>query len=317
MTDANKAFWKGGLPLDETEAASKGIPQAPSEKATKGYFEGEWGSRAATIESFGIAFIKCLKKEGWSAILNPIVAFLKILFKIDPSVEITDAGFSSIQEAYNTNKLTEKDLRGEGSLGKLNLIFNAKLYKKKGAEITEYLSWQYEAIHANNIPAGVSIKTIFANIASKDGKSDLSELKNDEMLKALETSNFQYEIRQLTNFKELIKTSLKVSGPNKAKEVEQATDEEVELIVSKITSPGAAKKFLAYLVNLYRIKNYQLLQKLIKEPFGEKLKRNHDSTSTTFDEDVFFDNLLNISGKKYAAEQLKTLITKLIDIAKL
>ncbi len=196
----------------------------------------------------------------------------------------------------------------------LNLIFNAQLYKKKGAEITEYLSWQYEAINSDNIPADVSIQTIFANIASEKGNSDL---KNSETLDNLKKSKFQYDIRQLTNFKEIIKISLKVSGPNKAKELVQATDEEIEIIVSKITSTEMSKKFLAYLVNLYRIKNYQLVQKLLKEPFGEKLKLNHDTTRTTFDEDVFFDNLLNISGRKYAVEQLKTLITKLIEIAKL
>ena len=100
VTDANKAFWEGGLPKTGEENPNK-LPTVNTDAEAAGYYKGEWGDRADTIKSFGIAFIKCLKKEGWSAILNPIVAFLKTLFKISLlAIFISVAGGAGVRGIF-------------------------------------------------------------------------------------------------------------------------------------------------------------------------------------------------------------------------
>lgn len=307
---ANKAFWLGGLPKAGEENPNK-LPVAPTEQAALGYYKGEWGERAALVQSFGSDFIKSLKEEGWTAALNPFVAFLKDLFKRAPDVKLNDARFNQLYTAYTDHKVSEADLRGNGKLGQLNLILNPTFYNKSASDIDLYLKWQSKAKNATKIPTGVSLQTIYANIVCAEGNKDLKDPKMLETITS--TDSLSYTIRPVTKFTELVKSGLSIDSADV--EVVQATDEDIEKILKQLTTADKAKKFLAYLLNLYRIKNYALLSKLLKEPFGGKLKTNRETTHTSFDEDLYFDSLLSSSTKKYAETQLKELITKTIEIA--
>lgn len=309
--EAYNAFWNGGLPKKGQENP-KGLPLASTDKMAAGYYQGEWGKHAGLIKSLGTLFTDSLTEFGWTATLNPFIALLKHLCKFN-KVLINDSSFSQLHSMYK-NEITEADLRGEGKLKELNLIRNPLFYDKSTTEIADYLSWQHAALQGESqLPSDSKLEVIYANIVSSEG--DLSDLKNKATYSAISSANFQYPIRQLTKYKELIKKGFKVDG-DKTKVV-QATDEDVTNILSKITTEEKAKKFLAYLVNRYRVANLALLTKLLAEPFGDKVKTNRNATSTTFEEDRDFDNLINTAAKKYSFNQLKTLITKLLETAKL
>jgi hypothetical protein len=173
------------------------------------------------------------------------------------------------------------------------------------------LAWQKEAIRAESkIPSDSTLQTMYANIVYAKGSN---KLKDSATLELLTSKGTRYEIRPLTKYKELIKTNLKVDG-NKSTKV-QATDEEVAAIIKKVTNESTAKKFLAYIVNYYRAAKLSSLEALLKEPFGDKLKSNRNDTETTFDEDKYFDKLLQTASKKYSTEQLKTLVSGLLKVA--
>ena len=180
-----------------------------------------------------------------------------------------------------------------------------------GAKIREYLKWQREAKNSSEVPSDSNIKTMFANIVVDS--ETVADLKDEQAFNKASEANFQYEIRDLTKYKELIKTYLKVDGDKE--DVKQATDEEVTKILAEVTTVDRAKKLLTYLVNLYRIKNLTLLTKFFEKPFGQKLKSNRERVITSFEEDKNFDKLLKISTRKYSEKQLEELITKLIETA--
>ena len=308
--EAFKCFWQGGLPTDADEAKKRRVPLAATDAAALGYFKGEWGDRAKLVESFGTAFTDTLKEIGWGEVLNPFVAWLRHLFKFSDLVFSGDS-FETILEAYKKDDVEESDLRGKGKLGKLNLVLNPTLYTKSSDEITEYLTWQKDAIRAESkIPSDSTLQTMYANIVYAKGSD---KLKDSATLELLTSKGTRYEIRPLTKYKELIKINLKVDG-NKSTKV-QATDEEVAAIIKKVTNESTAKKFLAYIVNYYRVAKLSSLEALLKEPFGDKLKANRNDTETTFDEDKYFDKLLQTTSKKYSTEQLKTLVSGLLKVA--
>lgn len=306
--EALNAFWNGGLPL-AGEANKLELPVADNEKIKKGYFVGEWGKDAIRVESFGTIFIESLLTEGWSAVLNPLVAILKHLFKFK-DVYIDDASFSHLNTAYENKLVTEEDLRGTGVLGELNLVRNPTFYAQS-PDMLDYLNWQYKFKTSDKLSQDSNnIQTIYANIVAANGNA--TNLKAKDTLTTIEAAKFQYKIRSLTAFQEIIKVNFKVDTSDKV-EVKQATDEEVAKIVSQITTADAAKKALAYLVNLYRVTNLKLLDKLLAEPFGSKLKNNRNNTTTSFEEDKGLDEL--IASRKYSEAQLKELVTKLINTA--
>lgn len=310
--EANKAFWLGGLPK-KGDPNPKAFPVAATNKMAQGYYAGEWGKYAKLVESFGTPFMKTLKEYGWTEVLNPYIALLRHLFKFE-KVWINDASFAAVLKAAKEGLVSENDLRGKGKLEELELVRNPLFYAKTGKEITDYLNWQRAA---KNVEATVysdaanGLKTVYANIVSAEGNS--SDLKDEAAYTAISAARFQYKIRQLVPYKEIIKLNLEVDG-DKSKIV-QATDEEVTKIISKVTDRTVAKKFLAYIVNYYRIAKLSVLDALLKEPFGTTLTANRNATTTTFDEDKKFDTLLQIKSKKYSSEQLKTLITELLKVA--
>ena len=308
--EAFKCFWQGGLPTNEDEAKKRRVPLAATDIAALGYFKGEWGDKAKLVESFGTAFTDTLKEIGWGEVLNPFVAWLRYLFKFS-DLAFSGDSFETILEAYKKDDVEEEDLRGKGKLEKLNLVLNPTLYTKSSDEILEYLTWQKDAIRAESkIPSDTNLQTMYANIVYAKGSD---KLKDGSTLELLNSKGTRYEIRPLTKYKELIKINLKVDG-NKSTKV-QATDEEVAAIIKKITDKSTAKKFLAYIVNYYRVAKLSSLEALLKEPFGDKLKSNRNDTETTFDEDKYFDKLLQTTSKKYSTEQLKALVSGLLKIA--
>lgn len=312
--EAYNAFWNGGLPK-EGEANPKELPIAPTDKIAAGYFNGEWGKNAERIKSLGTPFIDSLKEIGWSYILNPFVDLLKHLCKAD-TILINDASFSQLRTLYGS-KVTEADLRGKGKLQELNLVRNPLFYKYSGSEITDYLTWQHALVTSGNIPEENRLEVVYANIAYANGDASSQEqlLNNATAYNAVSSAKFKYEIRKLSRFKEIIKTGFKVDG-DKQKTV-PATDEDIKEILSKIKSPEQAKKLLTYLINLYRILDFGILKKLLAADFGAKLKTNRNASATTYEEDLKFDLVINTAIKKYSFEQLKTLCTKLLEIAKI
>lgn len=152
---------------------------------------------------------------------------------------------------------------------------------------------------------------MYANIVSADGNA--ADLKDKVTYNAVSSANFQYKVRPLVKYKEIIKLGFDIDGDEP--KVTQATDEDVSAIISKVTTKDYAKKLLTYLVNFYRITNLNMLTKLFAEPFGAKIKTNRDTVTTTFEEDREFDALINTSTKKYSLAQLKTLLAEVIKIA--
>lgn len=308
--EAYDAFWTGGLPK-EGEANPKELPIAPTDKIAAGYFKGEWGKHADRIMSLGTPFIKCLKEVGWSETLNPFIALLKYLCKFD-TVLINDASFTTLQSLYNV-KIYEDDLRGKGKLEDLDLVRNPMFYKQSSDDIATYLTWQHTLISSGKLPEDTHEKVIYANIAAAAG--NVKNLEDATAYKTVSAAKFIYEVRKLSQYKEIIKAGFDIDGDKH--KVTQATDKDVEEIISKVKSPTQAKKLLTYLVNLYRVIGLGMLKKLFQEPFGEKIKTNRNTTSTSFEEDTDFDLLLNTAVKKYSLNQLKTFCTKLLEIAKL
>jgi hypothetical protein len=310
--EANRAFWLGGLPK-EGDPNPKALPTAATNKMSQGYYAGEWGKHAKLVESFGTPFMTTLKEYGWTEVLNPYIALLRHLFKFE-KVWINDASFAAVLKAAKEGLVSENDLRGKGKLEGLELVRNPLFYAKTSKEIADYLNWQKAA---KNVEATVysdaanGLKTVYANIVSAEGNS--GDLKDETAYNAISGAGFQYKIRQLVPYKEIIKINLEVDG-DKAKAV-QATDEDVTKILSKVTDRTAAKKFLAYIVNYYRIAKLSILDALLKEPFGATLTANRNATTTTFEEDKKFDALLQVKAKKYSSEQLKTLVTELLKTA--
>lgn len=308
--EAYAAFWNGGLPK-RGEANPNELPVATNGKMAAGYFEGEWGKHAARIKNLGTPFMSSLTEFGWSAKLNPFIDLLKHLCNHE-HLFLNDSAFSQVRSLYGS-KVSEADLRGKGSLGELNLVRNPLFYKKDGGEISDYLNWQHEVQNSNQIPSDSKLEILYANIVAENGKA--YKLKDPAAYSEISAANFVYNIRKLTAYKEIIKTSFKVDG-DKQKLV-QATDEDIATILASITTSDKAKQLLTYLVNLYRVTNLNMLMKLFEEPFGDKVKANRNSVHTAFEDDRKFDQLVNTATKKYSLDQLKTLFTKLIEIAKL
>lgn len=308
--EAYTAFWKGGLPR-KGEDNPKNLPIASSDKFAAGYFKGEWGKQADRIMGLGTTFINCLKEIGWSETLNPFIALLKHLCKFD-TVHINDASFTQLRSLYGT-KISENNLRGKGKLEELDLVRNPLLYKQSGDAVADYLTWQHTLIAADKISEDTNEKVVYANIAAAIGNTE--NLEDATAYKTISDAKFVYEVRPLSQYKEIIKASFDVDGDKH--KVSPATDKDIEEIIAKVKSPERAKKLLTYIVNLYRIIGLGMLKNLFKEPFGSKLKTNRNTTSTSFEEDTEFDLLINTAAKKYSLAQLKTLCTKLMEIAKL
>jgi hypothetical protein len=178
----------------------------------------------------------------------------------------------------------------------------------------EYLKGQLTAIkRVSALPEGSDLKTTFMNIAAKDGNN--SNLNDSKILGAVTANSYTYTIRQLTIYKELIKVTF---DPNDEENetVKDASNDQINSIVKSINTQDKAKKFLAYLISVCRIMNVNLANELNKK-FNNKLIANRNATQTTFEEEVAFDKLLNRSTTKYSAAQLETIITEVIQIAKI
>lgn len=308
---AFKAFWNGGLPL-KNEANPDNLPIADNNKFKLGYYKGEWGEQGELVRSFGSHFTKLLSEYGWTATLNPVISFLKYLFKLK-SITINDASFAHILEAFNRNLISIKDLRGNGILKEFNLIFNPSLYTDSTSMI-EYLRGQSTAIkRVNELSAGSDLKITFMNIAAKNGNS--SNLNDSKIIDTIKANSYTYTIRPLTAYKELIKLTF---DPNdeENESVKDASNNQISSIVKSINTQDKAKKFLAYLISVCRIMNTNLANELNKK-FNNKLITNRNAIQTTFEEEVAFDKLLNRSTTKYSEEQLETIIAEVIKIAKI
>ena len=308
--EANAAFWNGGLPK-KGEANPNKLPVVNSDKFAEGYFKGEWGKNAGRIKTFGSVFTDCLKEFGWTETLNPFVALLKYLCSFE-TLLLDGAAFTQLRTLYKT-KIYEENLRGKGTLENLDLVRNPLFYKQDSSEMADYLTWQHSLLSSKAIPEDVNEKVVYANIAAAAG--DAANLEDTKIYQAIEGANFAYEVRKLSQFKELIKAGFEVDGDKD--KITPATDKDVEEILAKITSTDQAKKLLTYLVNLYRVIGIGLLKKLFAEPFGDKLKANRNAVSTTYEEDIKFDLIINTAIKKYSFNQLKNLCTGLMSTAKL
>ena len=308
---AFKAFWNGGLPL-KNEANPDNLPIAANTKFNLGYYKGEWGEQGELVRSFGSHFTNLLSEHGWTATLNPFIDFLKYLFTLK-NIMINDASFAHIVEAFNIGLISIKDLRGKGILEKFNLIFNPSLYADS-TSIIEYLKGQSTAIKwANNLPADSNLKTVFMNIAAKDGNS--SNLNDSKILGTITANSYNYTIRPLTTYKELIKTTFDPDDEEN-EIIKDATDKQISSITNSINTQDKAKKFLAYLISVCRIMDNNLADKINKK-FNNKLISNRNTTQTTFEDEVAFDKILNRSTTKYSREQLEKIITEVIKIAKI
>ena len=308
--EANAAFWNGGLPK-KGEANPNNLPIASSDKFAEGYFKGEWGKNAGRIKTFGTVFMDCLKEFGWTETLNPFVALLKYLCSFE-TLLMDGAAFTQLRTLYKT-KISEENLRGKSALENLDLVRNPLFYNQDSSEMADYLTWQHSLLSAKAIPEDVNEKVVYANIAAAAG--DAANLEDTKTYQKIEGANFAYEVRKLSQFKEIIKTGFEVDGDKD--KVTPATDKDVEEILAKITSTDQAKKLLTYLVNLYRVIGIGLLKKLFAESFGDKLKANRNAVSTTYEEDTKFDLIINTAIKQYSFDQLKNLCTGLISTAKL
>lgn len=312
--EAFQAFWNGGLPKKDDENP-KELPVVATDKLAAGYFQGEWGKNADRIRKLGTAFTDTLREFGWSYVLNPFIELLKHLCKYE-YVVFDDASFSQLRAMYGS-KISEADLRGKGKLGELNLVRNPLFYKKSGAEIADYLTWQYAFLTSGKIPNESRLEVVYANISFDTGESlDINKILNDtRAYTAISEAKFIYEVRKLSKYKELIKSGFKIDG-DKQKTI-PATDEDIKEILTKVKSAEQSKKLITYLINLYRVIDLGLLKKLLADPIGEKIKTNRNTTSTTYEEDLKFDLIINTAIKKYSFEQLKNLCTKLIELAKI
>ena len=309
--EAYEAFWKGGLPK-EGEDNPKNLPIASEDKFAKGYFKGEWGANAERIMGLGTNFINCLHDIGWTEKQNPFLALLKHLCTFD-TVLINDSAFMQLRSLYETS-VSNEDLRGKGLFGEVNLVRNPLFYKNSGDDIASYLNWQSKLKTSGKLPKDSNEKVVYANIAAAAGNT--KTLQDTAIYQTISDAKFMYEVRPLAQYKKLIKEGFGVNG-DKRKTV-PATDKDIEAIIAKTKSPEDAKKLLTYLVNLYRVLELNMLKNLFKaDTIGNKLKANRNTVSTRYEEDVNFDLLVNTAAKKYSFDQLKTLCTKLIEIAKI
>ena len=309
--EAYKAFWNGGLPLAGEENPLN-LPNAFNEKVKKGYYNGEWGAQGELVRSFGKNFTDTLfdSDYGWNEILNPFIALLKYLFKFD-IITINDASFYHLVNAFKNRQITEKDLRGKGILGNINLIRNPRFYKLS-TEMTEYLEWQKAAVdYKNSLPDNADFSTVFANIVANEGNTSKDAVFADKTAATKINNSANYVIRDLTSFKNNIKTYLKVDQVEKT--TTKATDDSVNKIISNITDKNKAKKFISYWVNVYRVLQADWVEEISKT-FKPSLIDIRNSTPTTFNEDREFDKLLSLKTTRYDREQIKTILTKVVEI---
>lgn len=309
--EAYNAFWNGGLPL-KGEENPLNLPNAANEKVKKGYYKGEWGAHGELVRSFGKNFTDTLfdSDYGWNETLNPFIALLKYLFKFD-IITINDASFYHLVNAFKNRQITEKDLRGKGILGNINLIRNPRFYKLS-TEMTEYLEWQKAAVdYKNSLPDNADFGTVFANIVANEGNTSKDAVFTDKTAATKINNSANYVIRDLASFKNSIKTYLKVDRVEKT--TTKATDDSVNKIISNITDKNKAKKFISYWVNVYRVLQADWVEEISKT-FKPSLIDIRNSTPTTFNEDREFDKLLSLKTTRYDKDQIKTILTKVVEI---
>lgn len=309
--EAYNAFWNGGLPL-KNEDNPLDLPIAANDKIKKGYYKGEWGAQGELVKSFGKNFTDTLfdSDYGWNETLNPFIALLKYLFKFD-IITINDASFYHLVNAFKNRQITEKDLRGKGILGNINLIRNPQFYKLS-TSMEEYLEWQKAATNnRNSLADGIDFNTTFANIVSAEGNIDENGVFTDKTVLDNINTSANFPIRNLTEFKNNIKNYLEVDQVEKT--TTKATDEVVNKIINSITDKNKAKKFISYWVNVYRVLQADWVEEISKT-FKPSLIDIRNSTPTTFNEDREFDKLLSLKTTRYDRDQIKTILTKVVEV---
>ena len=197
-----------------------------------GYYRAVWGENSARVKSFGAAFIDALEDFGWTAEVNPLIAFLELIIEAKGGLKvstITPPGFQALANGLTSGYITEEEFTTGGIYDIYNLIFNPSFYTRPFSELKELLQIQHKLkkiLPCTNKGYG------WANIYSKVGN-----LENLDLF--IQPGR---DLRKLSEIKAIIR--------------KLSTDDELEAedaheVVERITSASDAAKVLSYLFDVY------------------------------------------------------------------
>lgn len=246
------------------------------------YYEVEWENLAEKVRALGTTFTEELRALGFSANTNPFVDFIKnsnFLDIVNPGAFDLKV-YNALHNSYLRRIITDKDLRGEGKLGKKNLIFNNNLYLLSGYQIEDILDLQLKAIHQfEALDKNSDLRKNYKNIT--DFISDLFYKGGNPLTLIASTDN---TLKSITDIEALFK--------NCFGEIEKKRKFNVADLDNSINDIRSAKILLLYLLIRY-CDNAALRNKYIKAYGLEDTTINYNQLKNW---GIIFDNI-NITEK--------------------
>lgn len=202
------------------------------------------------------------------------------------------------------NQLTLDDIRGSGTFGAYNIVFNDNLYRLTSS-VPTYLSLQHrvrrdEANLGDLRPKYKSSPgNVLANIMYVNGDEDSFSV-------AMEPGNNVF--RSTSDIEQII--DIKMPNSDKQEKAEITTDV-LDDIINSIKSQEDAKKALSYLADVWSI-DFTTQLNTVDDNFGGELFKNRDAVQTKHNETLHYKNLLRLSQYEYTPRTVLNLLVKLM-----
>lgn len=288
-----EVFWNGGQ-ID---------PRMPEQE---GYFKEAWGENATEISGLGSQFMKTLVEIGWEETTNPFVAYLKKIIAAKRPEIPNRPSMNNLIKAYQDGKLSDQDLRQDGSLKEYNLIYNG-LFTTSPADQATLLGAQANFINGAKAKiqefGGNDLGIAFANIYSARGNTkNLSQVISEQ------------ERLSLRSTKEIVALVAKITGKT-ANQNTEATDQLVQNILNKVSNAETAKKAISYLYDIVSLNTPEIITKIDAEA-GHALTNIKNKVLITASDSNALKKLFGFPNTSYSAQRLTMLITGLIDKTK-
>lgn len=279
----------------------KGVPN-PRTKLEAGYYKGEWGDKAQTIENLGGYFLTSLTELGWDRDENPFIAFVEDILESKTGTRLelpktADNNFLTIIfKSFKEHHLKDEDLRGNGKLGRYNLVFNPNFYAQTMGNQEKYLAQQSKLMH-NAEKIDGDLQTVWINILDTKGN-----IKTFDAV--IPTSN-------LSAFREINRVAALVEKVTGVVDDVEATDESIKKALERITSVDEAKTALAYLYDVFGATNYAIIQAVNKANSNSLTLIRNSVNLSAKDSNRFRQIFFNAT--KYSAATIKQLLEKLLE----
>lgn len=288
---ATEKFWYGGLPtptqiVTDEEQTIIDKEQLPivSEKASKGYFKGEWESKASWITDIRVPLIEEIEVFGWDRTKNPFIAYLH---QID---NITPAAYNGLHNAYISKYISKIELQGKDPLlGNNNLIF-IKAFRNitSTTDSENYLELQ-ATLKRNDMykKFGQSLEAVLSNIFDINGKLDKENINHKININKL---------RSVEEIEEILNTQ----------STQPATQEDVDDLVKQYENKVSEIPGLLYFLIVSNLEIYKKLN--LSKDVINILNNKVSNNTIKLPELVNFNSKLN---NTFTPEQLTKIITDL------